>query len=179
MTVVSVETIEQLARDIANLPDHSEGRVRAALTAALRPASLPDASTQDPLCIIYDGNNDLYYFGPTSILHDWPSKNAGFKPFVISITFTPEQWQNDYAVAIEPMGDTVFDATHLFLTDFLQEAMATDMNAATEYGDRFLESHNTPEWMKDHSGPFTCSWNELDVDDLIEAAKDQRLMAIC
>lgn len=60
--------------------------------------------------------------------------------------FTPQAWINDYAVSVQPQGDTVFEvwwpADQEIPADFTYES------------DHLRFEDGVPEWIADWSGPF-------------------------
>jgi len=70
----------------------------------------------------------------------------------ITAEFTPQVWLNDYALAVEPQGNTVFDVTDAVLEMGRDKALALK-NESYE-ADALRTSQHAPEWVKDWPGPF-------------------------
>ena len=70
--------------------------------------------------------------------------------------FHPQAWINDYAVEVDPEGETEFDVT--------PEILAFDRAAALELEDDSYDSDDlrfaaaAPKWVQEWSGPF---WIEV------------------
>ena len=62
--------------------------------------------------------------------------------------FHPQAWLNDYAVEVDPEGDTTFDV------GTVPESVEDDSYES----DRLRDHDNAPQWIKDWHGPF---WIEV------------------
>lgn len=72
------------------------------------------------------------------------------KTRVAEVTFHPQAWQRDYAVEVDPEGDTSW---FVQLADTLNEDGEELANDDFDSDD--LRNHeNAPQWVKDWSGPF-------------------------
>ncbi len=61
----------------------------------------------------------------------------------IRCTFTPQAWVNDYAVEVDPQGETVW------------EMSVEDVPKSGTYdSDNLRDADEAPEWVKSWSGPF-------------------------
>lgn len=60
------------------------------------------------------------------------------------VRFHPQAWINDYAVSVDPDGETDFDAGDV------PETVGDD----TYESDDYRTHANSPQWVKDWSGPF-------------------------
>ena len=70
-------------------------------------------------------------------------------------TFTPQAWVNDYAIEVDPEGETTFDVT----LDVIARALADECDTIEEYldgtdNDELRYADEAPEWIYDWSGPF-------------------------
>lgn len=66
-----------------------------------------------------------------------------------TVTFVPQAWINDYAVAIDPMGETKFEVETALLRSIEPDSYDSDE----------LKSHpNIPDWVINHYGPFYFTW---------------------
>ncbi len=76
-------------------------------------------------------------------------------------TFSPQAWVNDYAVPVDAEGDTQWDCSAYFTQQSveLQQEMLEDSEAGNgSYNlDDVREDENTPEWIRDWTGPFEIS----------------------
>lgn len=72
--------------------------------------------------------------------------------------FHPQAWQNDYAIQVDPQGDTEFDVT--------AEIVAIGREKSLKIEDSNYESDDlryaaaAPQWIKDWSGPFSIEVSE-------------------
>jgi hypothetical protein len=63
----------------------------------------------------------------------------------VTVIFHPQAWQNDYAIPVDPEGETEFQV----------EASAIEGLQDDTYESDDLRFHrNAPEWIKEWSGPF-------------------------
>lgn len=63
----------------------------------------------------------------------------------VKIRFVPQVWVNDYAMEVDPLGETEFEVP---VTD--TKGLKTDSYESDE-----LRFHaNAPDWIKEWSGPF-------------------------
>lgn len=60
------------------------------------------------------------------------------------VRFHPQAWINDYAVAVDPEGETVFEVGDL----------PADMKDDSYESDELHTHENAPQWVKDWHGPF-------------------------
>lgn len=66
--------------------------------------------------------------------------------------FTPQAWINDYAVDVDPEGETEWDVTAYILTMDREEVLSISDN---EYSSDHLKADpNAPRWIRDWHGPF-------------------------
>lgn len=76
-------------------------------------------------------------------------------------TFTPQAWMNDHAIQVDPQGPRHWDVT--------EQVMATPeaersqlLEADTDVSDSLRYLDNAPAWVRDWSGPFYVSVEEMD-----------------
>lgn len=102
----------------------------------------------------FDLNNDWehYYFRPAK-LNDVDSER-------FTARFSPQAWVRDYAIEVDPEGDTEWDVTAEFATlpsDYramlLEEIDRTD-DEALDRDDALKGDPNAPEWVREWRGPF-------------------------
>jgi hypothetical protein len=78
-------------------------------------------------------------------------------------TFHPQAWVNDYAIAVDPEGETEWEVTEEEISQAMTEFDSTreEVMVADEYqSDDFRYSKNAPEWVRNWSGPFYVSFDE-------------------
>jgi len=76
----------------------------------------------------------------------------------ITARFHPQAWVNDWAMAVDPQGETEWDVTHEVVAMGREAATAMrDDDYATDY---LRESANAPAWVRDWSGPFYVEVSE-------------------
>lgn len=90
------------------------------------------------------------------------------KTGIVIARFVPQAWINDYAVDVDPEGDTEWDATAEFgqmpadyRADLLEELRSED--EVIDNYDWLKSDPNAPEWVREWSGPFSI-WVRLDPD---------------
>jgi hypothetical protein len=78
-------------------------------------------------------------------------------------TFHPQAWVNDYAISVDPEGETSWEVEE----DEIEAAMAdfgVDRERVMERdeheSDDFRNSRNAPQWVRDWSGPFYISFED-------------------
>jgi hypothetical protein len=93
-----------------------------------------------------------------NIQHRLPSYRA---------TFTPQAWIRDWAVEIDPEGDTEWIVTPAFLArlvgwhmrrygmDF-DSALARCTGQSNDSSDGLRDDPAAPAWIREHRGPFYC-----------------------
>lgn len=78
--------------------------------------------------------------------------------------FAPQAWQNDYAIPVDPEGDTKWDATSFVEGMLRGDEPGLDKEQARDWLQRTLQSGDiddilaqdpqAPAWVRDWSGPF-------------------------
>lgn len=72
--------------------------------------------------------------------------------------FSPQAWQRDQAIPVDPEGDTEWDAT-----DFIVSALGAEddhewaertISRGQDYDDILRQDPSAPEWIRDWRGPF-------------------------
>jgi hypothetical protein len=79
-------------------------------------------------------------------------KDANPRPERFRARFYPQAWQNKYAIAVDPEGETEFD-----VTEEVEAILANDgeiPEADTDQSDELKDAANAPKWVRDWSGPF-------------------------
>jgi hypothetical protein len=70
--------------------------------------------------------------------------------------FHPQEWRDDYAIPVEPLGPTSFDVTDVILELPLSELLKLrDDDYSTDW---LARCKAAPEWIVDWNGPF---WVEV------------------
>lgn len=67
--------------------------------------------------------------------------------------FNPQAWFNDYAISVDPMGDTVWDVTR-FMSMVKPELRAACCVTDSHESDVFKDDPAAPQWIREWSGPF-------------------------
>lgn len=71
--------------------------------------------------------------------------------------FHPQAWVNDYAIAVDPQGETTWDITDHIVEMGREAALALkDDDFAT---DHLRRAGGAPDWVQDWRGPF---WVEVE-----------------
>ncbi len=81
----------------------------------------------------------------------------------IIATFHPQAWVNDNAISVDPEGPTEWDVTDIVMAMGREKALA--MKDDDYNTDDLRTAENTPQWIKDWSGPFY-----IKVEESIRAA---------
>ena len=76
--------------------------------------------------------------------------------------FFPEAWVNDYAVEVDPEGETSWDATEAVRDDFdyFADLFGRDIfggESVVDNDDVLAADPNAPEWVREWRGPFTIN----------------------
>jgi hypothetical protein len=79
----------------------------------------------------------------------------------VKLNFNPQAWLNDYAISVDPQGDTVWEVPK---DEFLKQ-FPTDADFISKHQERDDLRHegSAPQWVRDWSGPFEvdlidCPW---------------------
>lgn len=75
---------------------------------------------------------------------------------MITVTFLPQAWVNDYAETVDPEGPTTFE---------VEAEALKDINPYSYEADDLRFHDNAYEWMQEWSGPFEIFWDELEVEE--------------
>jgi len=68
----------------------------------------------------------------------------------MKVRFHPQAWVNDYAMSVDPEGETEFEVPNELVSDDMED---------DDYPSDELHLHdNAPQWVKNWSGPF---WIEI------------------
>jgi hypothetical protein len=96
-------------------------------------------------------------------------------------TFHPQAWVNDYAVEVDPEGETQWEVTEGEIEAVCKEydvdrqrAMESDQYES----DQFRFSQNAPQWVRDWPGPFYISFDDTEAYELYEKTGDERLRTV-
>jgi hypothetical protein len=90
--------------------------------------------------------------------------------------FTPQAWIRDWAVDIDPEGDTEWDVSGEFLAHLIgwhmrdydmsfEDALAVCIRQSTDSSDNLRKDPAAPEWIREHNGPFYCEAWPIDQDE--------------
>lgn len=74
----------------------------------------------------------------------------------IRCTFVPQAWQDDYAIPVDPEGDTSWDMT--------VETLPRRYSLAN---DALREDVRAPQWVQDWVGPFEVTYVILRMSDVV------------
>ena len=66
-----------------------------------------------------------------------------------TVVFHPQAWVNDYAVSVDPEGETRFG---------VEDSAVVGLESDSDRSDRLQRHPNAPEWIKAWDGPF---WIEI------------------
>lgn len=67
--------------------------------------------------------------------------------------FQPEAWVRDYAMTVDALGPTTWDATEFVLAAD-PKWFAETLERGTDYDDILRLDPNAPEWVREWPGPF-------------------------
>ena len=78
-----------------------------------------------------------------------------------TLTFWPQAWVNDYAIDVDPQGETSWEASpeHVEVMRRLGDAA---WEASTYESDEWRHDPAAPDWVRDWTGPF---WIDVESDD--------------
>lgn len=87
----------------------------------------------------------------------------------VTADFRPQAWVNDYAVDVDPAGETSFDVTF----ELLCMGFAKAMTLADDHSlrDDLRYAHAAPQWAQDWSGPFEVDVDQDKIDALFNIAR--------
>lgn len=70
--------------------------------------------------------------------------------------FTPQAWQNNYAVPIDPQGPVQWEVTDwmMRLTEAQRDDVLAQQMQPWDFNDDLRNHPAAPQWIKDFSGPF-------------------------
>lgn len=83
----------------------------------------------------------------------------------VEAEYEPQAWQDDYAVEVDPEGDTAIDITWEVLTMDREEAKAFQDNR--DFTESLIEALMAPEWIRKRQGPSSIRARDA-VDDFLE-----------
>lgn len=86
-------------------------------------------------------------------------KAANPRPERFRARFHPQAWQNNYAIAVDPEGETEFDVT-AEVEAYLGEGRQVP-DDETYDSDELQHAANAPKWVRDWGGPFYIEVIEL------------------
>jgi hypothetical protein len=82
-------------------------------------------------------------------------------PQKFTATIDPQEWVDDYALSVDPPGETTWDCTAFIKAD---PERFGDVELTIDEEDRWLDTNdalredpNAPAWVKEWSGPFTIT----------------------
>ncbi len=76
----------------------------------------------------------------------------------ITARFQPQAWINDYAINVDPEGETEFDVTQEILAMGREAALGLEDD--TWDTDDLRSCESAPQWIQDWSGPFYIEVSE-------------------
>jgi hypothetical protein len=92
--------------------------------------------------------------------------------------FQPQAWIRDYAVDIDPEGETQWDVTpehlarlvgvamrHRFYPLSFEDALREATETSTDLSDELREDPAAPAWVRAHRGPFYCEAWPINISD--------------
>lgn len=106
---------------------------------------IPAEKVQDELLAI---GNDGSFFEELAV--EQADSRTG--PRIIA-KFNPQAWVNDYAVDVDPEGDTKWDVTDFLTKEYTREQLAGLEDNSYETDDLTRE-RNAPKWVRNWNGPF-------------------------
>ena len=77
---------------------------------------------------------------------------------MITVTFRPQAWQNDWAVSVDPEGPTTWQVPVSRLAGVSMETYASD---------HLRHDPQAPKWCKNWPGPFEVEWDQAEVDQAV------------
>lgn len=83
----------------------------------------------------------------------------------VEAEYEPQAWQNDYAIDVDPEGDTAIDITWEVLTMDREEAKTFQDNR--DFTESLIEALMAPEWIRNRQGPSSIRARYA-VDDFLE-----------
>ncbi len=99
-------------------------------------------------------------------------------------TFTPQAWQNDYAIDVDAEGPTTWDATG-FIRDPANKINEGDVLEGIKDEGSWLDKDdvlksdtNAPEWVREWSGPFTIMVEGEDGEPLTQEQRERVASAV-
>lgn len=87
-------------------------------------------------------------------MRDAINKHALAAGVAVIATFHPQAWINDYAVDVDPEGETSWEVTPEFLADLLDDVGGSALESSTYESDYLRQDPNAPDWVRAWSGPF-------------------------
>lgn len=79
----------------------------------------------------------------------------------ITLTFHPQAWVNDYAMDVDPQGETSWNPSPVHVEKMRRLGPAA-FEASTYESDEWRHDEAAPEWVRDWTGPF---WVDVVEDD--------------
>lgn len=124
-------------------------------------ARAPDpAVTVAPFPGVPDDVTDADY---DAILPAWDRAGT---PSRFQATFVPQAWQNDYAIRVDPKGDTVWDISTQFLLDSTLDKLFTAFARRDYARDDLRFDPAAPSWVREWQGPFEVDLEDEDVEEI-------------
>jgi hypothetical protein len=91
--------------------------------------------------------------------------------------FSPQAWQRDNAISVDPRGPTTWDATDfvkkildeglyragVLKQEYAQQWLDATLERGSDYDDVLWQDENAPEWVRNWSGPFDTYLREVEV----------------
>ncbi|AXK44069.1 hypothetical protein [Erythrobacter aureus] len=116
-----------------------------------------------PFHIAADAHSNDDYYAAVDYLINGRMETEGKRKQVFA-EFRPQAWVNDYAVQVDPSGDTKIDVTF----DLLLLGYTAAMNHLEDDAERdsLRYSDFAPTWVQEHTGPFEVDLDQHDIDEL-------------
>lgn len=79
----------------------------------------------------------------------------------LKCTFIPQAWQNDYAIEVDPEGETQWEVTLLEMVE-LTDYTDPDKLKEDDYArDELRHTKEAPQWVRDWAGPFEVKFEMI------------------
>jgi hypothetical protein len=75
---------------------------------------------------------------------------------MVTVTFRPQAWQNDYAIDVDPEGETTWQ---------VPASRLSGIKPNTYEADELRYDPEAPEWCENWTGPFEIEWDEFELAD--------------
>lgn len=72
----------------------------------------------------------------------------------IILTFIPQVWMNNYAITVDPQGETQWQPSPEWTARMFEMHGDAALESMTYESDEWRQDEAAPEWVRDWSGPF-------------------------